>query len=112
MATNGISLPELIGGLIGGGGLSQAAHLLTSRRKVRADTFKTVVDTLSDRLEKTESRLDTVESQHTECEQNLREVREDLDASKRASEQERQELKAEIARLMAGPVAGYKPRIP
>lgn len=94
-------MPEIIAGLIGGGGMTQAAHWLTSRGKVRADTFKTVVEAVTTRLEHTERRLDLVEEQHADCEQNLREVNHKLDNAQR-----------EIDRLMQGPVADYTPRIP
>ena len=88
--------------------MTQAVHWWTSRGKVRADTFKTMMDTVQNRLGATETRLDHVEGQHENCERELSAVRVRLDASER----DREELRREIERPMSAPVPGYKPRMP
>lgn len=110
---------QLIGGAVtsaaGGGGMSAFFNWLGSRSKTKAYTMgavdhavQTAMSSVTGQLERTEARLEAVEGQHKECEDALRKVREDLDETKR----DRTELKAEIDRLMAGPVASYAPNGP
>ena len=95
------SLTEFLIALVGSSGLGAAGTWLANRRKVRADVFETTVSALSNRLERTETRLDHAEAQHDEC-------REALEASRH----DRDELRRKIDALLAGPVAGYRPRGP
>jgi archaellum component FlaC len=88
--------------------LREIVQWIAGRGRVRNDTFTTVMGALQARLEHTENRLDRVEGEHDNCEKSLRELGIRLDES----EHDRVELRREIDRLMGGPVAGYKPRMP
>lgn len=114
---------EIIGGVassaVGGSGVSAFFNWMTGRQKTKAYTMgavdhavQTAMSSVTGQLDRTELRLEVVEKQHHECEANLREVRRDLEETKRHHEQERSTLKAEIARLMGGRIANYGEKAP
>jgi len=67
--------------------------------------METAVDGLKGEVGRLSLRVAECDVKHQDCEQNLREVRVDLDQTKRLH-------RAEIDRLMAGPIAGASDRPP
>lgn len=104
----GTDLPwgEMLASAAGGGGLAQLVAWWNGRAKRNAYTMGAVDHAVETAMRVVTDRLETVERQHTACEASLREVRDDVDGLRR----ERADLKAEIDRLMAGPVARYSPQ--
>lgn len=98
-----VPVVEMIVSALGGGGLSQFGHWLTTRSRTKAYTMGAVDHAVQTAMTVVTDRLEKVEKQHAECETSLREVNQRLDASERA----RTSLKDEMDRLMAGPVASY-----
>lgn len=101
--TTQVPVVEMVASAIGGGGLSQIANWLTARSRTKAYTMGAVDHAVQTAMTLVTDRLEKVEAQHAQCETNLREVRAEVDALTR----ERAEQKAEIDRLMSGPVPGY-----
>jgi hypothetical protein len=103
---------QVIGGLVstavGGGGVTAFFNWLGTRDKAQAYA-KGLVDRamenalagISDQLKRADERLALVEKHRDECDEELERGR-----------LERAGLQAQIARLMAGPVANYGDRAP
>lgn len=102
-----IDWPEIIAGLVGGGGVSQIGNILINRSKAHAYAQGAVdramksrdeaLQRADERAKNFEERLEVVEGQHHQCETDLRDVNYRLDDALRELER----LKAE------GPAPGY-----
>lgn len=93
---------------LSGGLLKTGLDWISKKGRSKAYTMGAVDHAVQTAMGLVTDRLELVEKQNRECENNLREVKDDLAASKR----DREELKSEIARLMAGPVAGFAEKAP
>lgn len=103
---------SVFGGGVGGGIITKGFDYLSKRSKREAYTMgavdhavQTAMSSVTSQLERTEGRLEIAEAQHEDCERNLSKVTRRVDELERDHAKERAELKAEIDRLMAGPVA-------
>lgn len=86
---------------LGGGGGAKLIDFFARRGRTKAYTMGAVDHAVQTAMTLVTERLEKVEAQHGECEKNLREVRDEL-----------AEAKAEINRLMLGPIANYGDRAP
>lgn len=99
MQVSSLPIWEMVLSALAGGGGTKFLDFLTSRSRSKAYTMGAVDHAVQTAMTLVTDRLERVEAQHEECETNLEKVREDLGLAK-----------AEIARLMQGPVAVYEPR--
>lgn len=101
---------QIVGGGAATGGVSGFFVWLGQRGKTRAYAQGAVdramteaLSGVSAQLKRTDERLAQVEDHHQKCTDDLREVQKRLDETER----EREELRRQIDKLMAGPPATY-----
>lgn len=101
------SLWQLGASALGGGGLSSLLTFLNQRSRARSyamgavdHAIETALKSVTGEVDRLNTKIEQVEAKHEVCEHELQ-----------ASRDERAELRAQIAVLMAGPVApfGAKP---
>jgi hypothetical protein len=86
---------SLVGGAISGGAITKGLDWLSTRGQSKARIMGAVDHAVETAMNLVTDRLERVEEQHAECQESLREVRDEL-----------AETRAEIARLLVGRVAG------
>lgn len=110
MAMADLSPIQIIGGAIGGGGVSAFFGWLTQRGKQSSyvqgqvdRAMENALEGVSQQLKRADDRIQAVEDREVKCQEDLQDVRRRLEES----ELDRAELRREITALMAGPPATY-----
>jgi tetraacyldisaccharide-1-P 4'-kinase len=92
-------MPEIIVGIVGGGGLTQIANLFASRTRAQAYAQGAVdraMKSVSEQLARADERLSAMELHRDECEAELEQGR-----------RNQLTLQRQLDALMAGPIANY-----
>lgn len=101
MGATSFAVTELLGGVLGGGGLVKLATWWASRKSGRLGALYDQLDRADQRLVRHEKRMDEMDKHLEECREHKDSCEEDL-----------AEVRREIDKLMSGGVPPYRAKPP